>query len=120
MLLIPLYLTESFHCPPSLILSSPLTIDFLTSLLLLNLNMTTPFAQYVDGMMGDHPILNQPLQLVGFYLKTYLASLTDRTLFRTLLATLLNMTSPSLVGGLMKPIKMWTIYNTESWTWRES
>ena len=42
--------------------------------------MTTPFAQYVDGMMGKRPILNQPLQLVGFYLKTYLASLTDRTL----------------------------------------
>ena len=42
--------------------------------------MTTPFAQYVDGMMGDHPILNQPLHLVGFYLKTYLASLTDRAL----------------------------------------
>ena len=30
--------------------------------------MTTPFAQYVDGMMGDCPVLNQPLQLVGFYL----------------------------------------------------
>ena len=42
--------------------------------------MTTPFAQYVDGMMGERPILNQPLQLVGFYLKTYLASLADRTL----------------------------------------
>ena len=42
--------------------------------------MTTPFAQYVDGMMGERPILNQPLHLVGFYLKTYLASLTDRTL----------------------------------------
>ena len=42
--------------------------------------MTTPFAQYVDGMMGDRPILNQPLHLVGFYLKTYLASLTDRAL----------------------------------------
>ena len=42
--------------------------------------MTTPFAQYVDGMMGDRPILNQPLQLVGFYLKAYLASLNDRTL----------------------------------------
>ena len=42
--------------------------------------MTTPFAQYVDGMMGDRPILNQPLHLVGFYLKTYLASFTDRTL----------------------------------------
>ena len=40
----------------------------------------TPFAQYADGMMGDHPILNQPLQLVGFYLKAYLASLIDRTL----------------------------------------
>ena len=42
--------------------------------------MTTPFAQYVDGMMGDRPILNQPLHLVGFYLRTYLASLIDRTL----------------------------------------
>ena len=42
--------------------------------------MTTPFAQYVDGMMGDRPILNQPLQLVGFYLMTYLASHTDGTL----------------------------------------
>ena len=39
-----------------------------------------PFAQYVDGMMREHPLLNQPLQLVGFYLKTYLASLIDRTL----------------------------------------
>ena len=58
----------------------PLTIDFFTTLLLLNLKMTTPFAQYVDGMMGDRPILNQPLHLVGFCLKTYLASLTDRTL----------------------------------------
>ena len=42
--------------------------------------MTTPFAQYVDGMMGEHPIFNQPLHLVGFYLETYLASLTDRAL----------------------------------------
>ena len=42
--------------------------------------MTTPFAQYVDGMMGDRPILNQPLHLVRFYLKAYLASLIDRTL----------------------------------------
>ena len=42
--------------------------------------MTTPFAQYVDGMVGDCPILNQPLQLVGFYLMTYLASRTDETL----------------------------------------
>jgi len=41
--------------------------------------MTTPFAQYVDGMMGERPLLNQPLQLVGFYLKAYLASLIDRT-----------------------------------------
>ena len=63
MLLIPLYLTGVFS-----LFSSPLTIDFLSTLLLLNLKMTTPFAQYVDGMMGDHPILNQPLQLVGFYL----------------------------------------------------
>ena len=41
--------------------------------------MTTSFAQYVDGMMGDRPILNQPLQLVGFYLMTYLVRHTDRT-----------------------------------------
>ena len=46
----------------------------------LHLKMTTPFAQYVDGMMGERPILNQPLHLVGFYLGTYLASLIDRTL----------------------------------------
>ena len=68
MLLIPLYLTGAFCCPLSLIPSSPFTIDFLTTLLLFNLKMTTPFAQYVDGMMGDHPILNQPLHLVGIYL----------------------------------------------------
>ena len=61
----------------SLILSLLLTIDFLTTLLLLSLKMTTPFIQYVDGMMGDCPILNQPLQLVSFYLMTYLASHTD-------------------------------------------
>ena len=42
--------------------------------------MTTPFAQYVDGMMRDRPILNQPLQLVSFYLMTYLASHTDGSL----------------------------------------
>ena len=30
-LLIPLYLTGGFHCPLSLIPSSPLTIDFLTT-----------------------------------------------------------------------------------------
>ena len=42
--------------------------------------MTTPFAQYVDGMMGERPILNQPMQLVGFCLMTYLASHTDGTL----------------------------------------
>ena len=47
--------------------------------------MTTPFAQYVDGMMGEHPILNQPLQLVGFYLMTYLASHTDRTFLESYL-----------------------------------
>ena len=83
MLLIPLYLTGEFCCSPSLILSFPLTIDTLTTLLLLNLKMTTPFAQYVDGMMGERPILNQPLQLVGFYLKTCLVSLTDRTLLES-------------------------------------
>ena len=81
MLLIPLYLTGVF----SLVLSpsfpsSPLTIDFLTTLLLLNLKMTTPFVQYVDGMMGERPILNQPLQLVSFHLLTYLASHTDENL----------------------------------------
>ena len=59
---------------------SSLTIDFLSTLLLLNLKMTAPFAQYIDGMMGERPILNQPLHLVGFCLKTYLVSLTDRTL----------------------------------------
>ena len=82
MLLIPLYLTGVFSLfsPPHPL--SPLTIDFLTTLLLLNLKMTAPFAQFVDGMMGERPILNQPLHLVGFCLKTYLASLTDRTLFR--------------------------------------
>ena len=51
------------------ILPSHLTIDFLTTLLLLQLKMsTTPFHQYVDGMITDRPILNAPLQLVGFYL----------------------------------------------------
>ena len=39
--------------------------------------MTTSFAQYVDGMMGERPILNQPLELVGSYVMTYLASHTD-------------------------------------------
>ena len=68
MLLIPLYITGVFSLFFFLIPSSPLTIDFLATLLLLNLKMTTPFAQYVDGMMGDRPILNQPLHLVGFYL----------------------------------------------------
>ena len=81
MLLIPLYLTGVFSLLPSLHpLFPPLTIDLLPTLLLFNFKMTTPFAQYVDGMMGDRPILNQPLHLVGFYLKAYLASLTDRTL----------------------------------------
>ena len=42
--------------------------------------MTTPFAQYVDGMIGERHLLNQPLQLVGFYLMTYLASHTDGNL----------------------------------------
>ena len=79
-LLIPLYLTRDVFAVPSPSSSLPSTIDFLTTLLLLNLKMTTPFAQYVDGMMGEHPILNQPLHLAGFCLKTYLASLTDRTL----------------------------------------
>ena len=63
-----------------LILSSPLIIDFLTTLLLLRFKMTTPFAQYVDGMMGERPLLNQPLHLVSFYLMTYLASHTDGNL----------------------------------------
>ena len=78
LLIPPVFNLGCFHCsfPSS---SLPLfTIDLLTTLLLLQLKMTTPFAQYVDGMMGERPILNQPLHLVGFYLKTYLASLTDR------------------------------------------
>ena len=54
-----------FH---SSLLIPPLIIDLLTTLLLLQLKMTAPFAQYVDGMMGEHPILNQPMHLVGFYL----------------------------------------------------
>ena len=79
-LLIPLYLiwgvfVVSFPHP----LFPSLAIDLLTTLLLFQLKMTTPFSQYVDGMMGERPILNQPLQLVGFYLLTYLASQTDRT-----------------------------------------
>ena len=73
--------------------------------------MTTPFAQYVDGMMGDHPILNQPLQLVGFYLMTYLASHTNGSFTRISLAILLNVTSPSWVGGLMSPIRRWRTLN---------
>ena len=71
MLLIPLYLTGVFSLflfPHPLF---PLIIDFLTTLLLLNLKMTTSFAQYVDGTMGERPILNQPLHLVGSYLKTF-------------------------------------------------
>ena len=60
MLLIPLYLTGVFSL-------FPLSIDLLTTLLLFQLKMTTPFTQYVDGMMGEHPILNQPLHLVVFY-----------------------------------------------------
>ena len=66
-LLIPLYLTGVIllFFPP--IPSSPLNIDLLTTLLL-QLKMTTPFAQYVDGMVANHPVLNAPLQLVGFYL----------------------------------------------------
>ena len=79
-LLIPLYLPRGVLAVSLPILSSLPTINLLTTLLLLQLKITTPFAQYVDGMMGEHPLLNQPLQLVGFYLKTYLASLTDRTL----------------------------------------
>ena len=67
-LLIPLYLTWGVFAVSFPILSSLLTIDLLTTLLLLQLKMTTPFAQYVDGMMGECPILNPPMQLVGFYL----------------------------------------------------
>ena len=74
-----------FRCSLPLILSSPLTIDFLTTLLLLHLKMTTPFAQYVDGMMGDCPLLNQPLHLVSFFLMTYLASHTDGNLLESYL-----------------------------------
>ena len=80
MLLIPLYLTWDVLRFFPLIPSSPLLIDFLTTLLLLHLKMTTPFAQYVDGMMGERPLLNQPLHLVSFYLMTYLASHTDGNL----------------------------------------
>ena len=65
---IPRYLTGVFLPFFSLILFSPLTIDLLPSLLLLQLKMTTPFAQYVDGMVANCPVLNAPLQLVGFYL----------------------------------------------------
>ena len=68
-LLIPLYLTWgafAISFPP--IPSSPYTNDLTTTLLLLDLKMTIPFAQYVDGMMGECPILNAPVQLVGFYL----------------------------------------------------
>ena len=67
---IPLYLTGVFLLflfPP--ILSSPLIIDFLTTLLLLSLKMSAPpFSQYVDGMMGNCPLLNTLVQLVGVYL----------------------------------------------------
>ena len=79
-LLIPLYLTGVFSLFPFPHPLSSHTIDLLSTLLLLHLKMTTPFAQYVDGMMGERPILNQPLHLVGFCLKTYLVSLTDPTL----------------------------------------
>ena len=68
MLLIPLYLTGVFLLFPSPHPFSTLTIDLLPTLFLLNLKMTAPFAQYVDGMMSERPILNQPLHLVGFYL----------------------------------------------------
>ena len=64
---------------------SPLTIDFLTTLLLLNFKMNAPFAQFVDGMMGERPLLNQPLHLVSFYLMTYLASHTDGNLLESYL-----------------------------------
>ena len=64
-----------------------------------------PFAQYVDEMMGERPLLNQPLQLVGFYLMTYLASHSDGTLIRILLAILLSATSPFLVAELMSLIR---------------
>ena len=79
----PVFNLGCFRCsfPSS---SLPLfTIDLLTTLLLLQLKMAFPFAQYVDGMMGERPILNQPLHLVGLYFKTYLAGLTDRTLLES-------------------------------------
>ena len=79
-----------------------------------------PFAQYVDGMMGERPLLNQPLQLVGFFLMTYLASHTDGAFNIILLVTLLGATSPSLVGGLMLPLRRLTTFNAESLTWKES
>ena len=68
-LLIPLYLTGMFSLflfPNPLF---PLAIDLLTTLLLFQLKMSAPlFSQYVDVLMADRPILNAPLQLVGFYL----------------------------------------------------
>ena len=68
-LLILLYLTGVFSLFLSPHLLFPPTIDFLTTLLLLQLKMSAPpFAQYVDGMITDCPVLNAPLQLVGFYL----------------------------------------------------
>ena len=82
MLLTPLYLTGVFllfSFPHPLFPSHHRSFNLLITSSLLHLKMTTPFAQYVDGMMGEHPIFNQALQLVGFYLKTYLVSLTDRT-----------------------------------------
>ena len=79
LLIPPVFNLERFAVsfPSSSLLLS--TIDLITTLLLLQLKMTTSFAQYVDEMMGERTILNQPLQLVGFYLMTYLASHTDRT-----------------------------------------
>ena len=68
-LLIPLYLIWGVF---AVLFPHPLfplfIIDLVITLLLLQLKMTTPFAQYVDGMMGERPILNQPLHLVGVYL----------------------------------------------------
>ena len=60
-------------------------IDFLSTLLLLPLKMTTPFAQYIDGMMGECSLLNQPLQLVSFFLMTYLVSHIDGNLLESYL-----------------------------------
>ena len=112
-LLIPLYFNWGVFCRFFFpILSSPLPIDLLTTLLLLQLKMSAPpFAQYVDGMMGVHPILNAPAQLVGVYLCDLLASHSDRTFLRTLLVTPLSGTFPCLEEGWTLLIKRLITFN---------